>query len=616
MADNTLLHQRDHFQRAINALKTNQLPLFYHYQKTLKAYPLRPYLDYLYLRHRLEHVRPVQITRFLNRYSDTFFARRLRGKWLEHLANHQQWQLFLVHYHTPQPASRQCLYIQALIATGQEDKAFQETIPLWLIGRSQDAACDPVFSYWQNKQQLTDDWRWHRIRLALYNNQFSLARYLARSLTNPEPATALIARWKHAHLHPSAFLRAHTSVPVEYYPREMLQHALLRLAYQDPDQAHHFWQKLSNKSRLRPENRIMIQKTIARHAALDHHPSALSYFADLPNSPWRIRAALWQQDWAAAHIAIQDLNKNLADRPIWRYWLAKSLWQQGQKPAARHIFHTLAQTRDFYGFLSADEIHQPYQMNHHPLVCRDQEINTLRQQPAVQRLREFFAQGMMLEARRQAYALRHTLSERSLQCLASLTHQWGWHHQTIAILGQIKYWDALDLRFPLVFNHSVLRAGQHHGLDPSWILGIARQESAFNPRAHSPVGALGMMQLMPATGKRIARLLNQPLKHTAELLTPERNIQLGSAYLHHLFLQFQRHPVLATAAYNAGPKRIQQWLPDHPLPADIWIENIPFRETRRYVKNVLSYTAIFDYQRKQIIPPLSTRMPAIPEKKR
>jgi len=270
--------------------------------------------------------------------------------------------------------------------------------------------------------------------------------------------------------------------------------------------------------------------------------------------------------------------------------------------------------RDYYSFLSSDQLDQSYQMNHNPIVHTPSELDNLAQTPAVTRLREFYALNMMLESRRQAYKLMQTLSTRDLQLLAIITYQWNWYNQTIAILGKAKYWDALNLRFPIVYDTAILKAGKTNGLDPSWLFGIARQESAFNPRARSHVGATGLMQLMPKTGKLIARLINHPMKKTSELLNPDRNIQLGSAYLRRMYDKNQHNPVLATASYNAGPHRVKGWLPKQNMSADIWIENIPFDETRKYTSNVLSYAAVFDYQRKQEIKPLADRMPAVQAK--
>ena len=280
------------------------------------------------------------------------------------------------------------------------------------------------------------------------------------------------------------------------------------------------------------------------------------------------------------------------------------------------LYQRLAVERDFYGFLAADYLQQSYHMTHRPIEFEKVQLDELAKLPAVARLHEFYVLGRELEARRQVYTLKENLSTYQLKLLAILTHQWGWHSQTISILGKAKYWDALNLRFPVIYDQAILKASKDHNLDSSWLFGIARQESAFDPHARSPVGATGLMQLMPKTSRFIARIINKPLKKSSELLNPNRNIQLGSAYLRRMYDQNQLNPTLATAAYNAGPHRVARWLPKKELAADIWIENIPFKETRDYTQKVFSYAAIFDYQRKQAITPLSKRMPIVKPKKR
>ena len=295
----------------------------------------------------------------------------------------------------------------------------------------------------------------------------------------------------------------------------------------------------------------------------------------------------------------------------WQYWLARSHAAQGNQHAADKIYHKLMIERDYYGFLAADKLGKQYQMNHQSLAFKQSQLDAFSKRRDIANLSEFYVQNMSTSAHRQAYHLRLTLPKQELEMLAKLTHQWGWHNQTIALLGKAESWDDLNLRFPVVYEQKMIHAGHTTKLDPSWLLGVARQESAFNPNARSPVGARGLMQLMPETGKSIARQIKQPLKTLEELVNPSRNIQLGSAYLRHVYDTNQQNPVLATASYNAGPHRIARWLPKQKMPADIWIENIPFNETRKYTGNVISYAAIFDYQRQQKITPLSKRMPEI-----
>ena len=620
-ANNTLLNtQRLTFQQAQKALQTNQISQFKKLNAQLNDYPLQGYLDYLYLRHKLNHIDSQTISQFITTHSDTFYAKRLQRSWQERLARNKKWSLFLSHYTESSSPSLQCFRLQALISTGRQQQVLDETSPLWLVPKSQDKACDPVFKYWQAQGRLTDELRWQRIILALEENQFSLAKYLAKSLKAPKKATSLIAQWQRAHHSPLTLLKQVQNknntllIQDNVISRDMLQHSIQRLSRKSTDKAFEAWQSLQTRYHFSEQDKLTTQRYIANRAALNREDRTLEFFGNIPAETWRVRAALWQQNWQAVHDAILDLNYNDQHSSRWQYWLARSQANLGQKQAANETYQSLIMDRDFYSFLAADQLQQPYQMNHNPISFEQADLDSLSQRPAVQRLKEFYALNMNLEARRQAYALQSVLSPYDLQLLATLTHKWGWHHQTIALLGKARYWDALDLRFPIVYDTAILKAGKKNGLDPSWLFGITRQESAFNPKARSHVGATGLMQLMPKTGKLIARLINQPLKRTSELLNPDRNIQLGSAYLRRMYDQNQHNPVLATASYNAGPHRIKRWLPKQDLPADIWIENIPYNETRRYTQSVLSYAAIFDYQRKQTIIPLSNRMPVVKAK--
>ncbi|MDT8311475.1 MAG: transglycosylase SLT domain-containing protein, partial [Methylophaga sp.] len=456
---------------------------------------------------------------------------------------------------------------------------------------------------------------------SLRAQQFSLASYLAKTVDAAATAQAWTERWQQIHSNPVNLL-AQLPAAVEHdrvslakdlpLSREIIVHGLSRLARQNPDKAYFHWQRLKSAYQFSDDQRHAIQREIGLWAALNRQDEALQYFADTPNEPWRVRAALWQQDWPAVKAAIASLDDNTQQETRWQYWLARSLDKTGEKTAAQAIWRTLISQRDYYAFLAADRLGAEYSMNPRPIVAEPAELAELKAMPAYQRLYEFYHIGEDLEARREAYYLQNTLTARQLQLLSLETHQWNWHNQTIALLGRAQYWDALDQRFPVLYGEDMLRAAKQQKLDVAWLLAIARQESAFDPEARSHAGAMGLMQVMPATGKATAQLLNKPLQSVAELYKPQRNIEIGSRYLHKVYEDLQRNPVLATAAYNAGPHRVQRWLPEKgPLPADIWAENIPFNETRRYIRAVMSYTATFDYQLKRPIIPLSERMPAV-----
>jgi soluble lytic murein transglycosylase len=171
----------------------------------------------------------------------------------------------------------------------------------------------------------------------------------------------------------------------------------------------------------------------------------------------------------------------------------------------------------------------------------------------------------------------------------------GWHDQAIVTLARAGYWDDLSLRFPTPHQDRVLASARSESIDPAWVYAVMRQESIFRSDAKSPAGALGLMQIMPATGRRIAKDLQMSLPNNYVLLKPDTNIRYGTRYLRHTLDQLQKNPVLATAAYNAGPNRVRQWLPEEgTLDADLWAETVPFFETRKYIKKVMEYTTVYE----------------------
>ncbi len=615
-----LAKQRVLFQQAKNALEINRFSTFNTLQSQLHGYPLQPYLEYLYLRKRLKQTNNITIKQFLNEHQGTFYAERLRNVWLDRLVRTKQWQVFVDGYRAPQSVSRQCLRLQALIATSQYEQALKDTPALWLSAKSQPASCNIAFKFWQDKGLITDEFRRQRIHLALTENQFSLALYLAKSLADAAQTKAEILAWQKIHNNPLTSLQSLATQPYDLrqdtaISRDIIRHGIARLARKSTDQAYKIWQGIEANYSFSEDEKNLTRATIGKRAALSREDRTLEFYGNAPADPWRARAALWQQDWQAVQRAIASLSFDDQQSTRWQYWLGRSQQELGDKAAADSSYQGIVMQRDYYAFLAADKLGLSYQMNHNPIASTESGLDSISQQSALLRLKEFYALNMNLEARRQAYKLKQTRTPRELQLIAILTHSWGWHNQTIALLGKARYWDALDLRFPIAFKSKVFKEGKINNLDPAWLLAVIRQESAFHIHARSPVGASGLMQLMPKTAVSIAKFIKQPLKRQSELLDPARNIQLGSAYLRKMYDKNQSNPVLATASYNAGRHRIQRWLPKSQLAADIWIENIPFNETRKYTSNVLSYAAIFEHQLNGSITPLYQRMPAINPKK-
>ncbi|MBS4051110.1 MAG: transglycosylase SLT domain-containing protein, partial [Methylomonas sp.] len=278
----------------------------------------------------------------------------------------------------------------------------------------------------------------------------------------------------------------------------------------------------------------------------------------------------------------------------WQYWQARALTETGQPQQAAAIFQAIAAHRGFYAFLAADYLRQDIQLNHRPVTATEREVGALEKSSAFQVIDELLAIDRKSEAVGQWRHAIADLDNRQLQVAAKLAQDRQWPSMAIFTLAKAQHWDDMELRFPLWFNNQIQSNAGRNQLDPALVFALIRQESAFDEFAGSPAGAIGLMQVMPKTARQIAGELRQDWNNDFNLLNPDINIRYGSYYFKKVLDQFGGHFVLAAAAYNAGANRIKQWLPkDQDLPADIWIETIPYKETRGYVSSVLMYALIY-----------------------
>jgi len=377
---------------------------------------------------------------------------------------------------------------------------------------------------------------------------------------------------------------------------------LRRLARQDPEQALGLLESYARRMSFSDDEKVAIARQIGLTFAKRADARALQVMADYDPqlrdntvSEWRARLLLRLGRWDEAHALTQRFPEELASSSRWRYWQARSLQlAQPKSEKAAQLYQSVAAERDFYGFLSADRIQAPYRLNHQPLAIAPRVMQKVRNTAGIRRAMEFHARGQIVDGRREWYHVSRLFSRDELVAQAQLAYEMEWYFPAIRTISQAKYWDDLDIRFPMAHRNSLVSAAKARDLHPSWVFAVTRQESAFMADARSHVGATGLMQLMPATAKETAKRFNIPFSSQQQLLNPGVNVQLGAAYLSQIYAQFNGNRVLASAAYNAGPGRVRQWLRDaRHLSFDVWVENIPFDETRQYVQNVLAYSVIY-----------------------
>ncbi|MCW8933780.1 MAG: transglycosylase SLT domain-containing protein [Gammaproteobacteria bacterium] len=612
-----LAQQRKLFQEAQKAYKKRLYHRFRKLSAKLEDYPLQPYLEYKALMYKPEALSSNQIHNFLQENEDTVIGNRFRSALIKHAARSQNWQRLIDIYRPNYGTSAQCQYLNALIKTNQKGIAYPKIENLWLSARSLPKSCDTVFNQWAKEGHKTPQVIWQRFTLAMSVNNKSLASYLIKSL--PAKDATIARKWLKIHKKPQ-LVNSAEMLNIQHPDKSaILQHGLKRLSYRDITQAITLFHELKQDTFNEQQNAELVRHFGLR-LARQHMPDAAIWLARIPDShvdktvkEWRIRTAIRQGDWDLVLNSITQLDTDKQADYRWQYWWAYANEQLGNTDDASGIYQYLANKRSYYGFLAADHLNQPYAFEDKPVEPTVDVINIVSQQPETLRAREFYIMGEIIPARREWHKLISNLDTEQKLAASKIAQAWNWHDRAIVTMGKTRYRDDIELRFPLHLDKKVFSWSKQRKIEPAWTYAIIRRESAFMSDARSSVGAMGLMQLMPNTARQIARQLKIRYRGRHSLLTSNTNISLGTGYLERMLNKLDQQQVLATAAYNAGPHRVEKWLPEHhKMDAIRWIETIPFSETREYVSNVLAYMAIYEHRMDKQITRLSHRMPPIP----
>lgn len=598
----TELEARQRFVAAEAALAVGDRAAARRYLASTTDYPLRPYLERDLLMSQLSEVETAELRRFLDAHSGEPFVRPLRRAWLRRLSDSKAWRDYLAVYRSGFGAAYDCLRLQALLATGQRRQAFAAVPELWVFGRSRPEACDPVFDAWIDAGKLSATLLWERIEAAFNQGELRLARYLRGFLGRRD--RKIVDAWLAAHREPAATLASGQPPPGGPRSDQIALHALNRWTRFDPEAALDALPTLQLRYDLRDADVADAARSAALLLAARKEPDARQRMLALPEVAkdervyeWLARAAMARGDWAEVLADIARMPPASRSSLQWRYWRARSLDALGRFEEAARLYREIAGQRDYYSFLAAERLGLPYRYGHRPLQVDAELLPELENDPAIARARELVALGRFAEARSEWNVGLRGRDARELRAAAQLASDWGWHSTAIFTVARVRDWDDLELRFPVSHRDAVMAAANSESIEPQWVFAVMRQESAFQSDARSSAGAMGLMQLMPATARLVARSLPQPLQRIRDLYRPEVNIPLGTRYLRMSRQRLQDSAVLATAGYNAGPRRVMEWLPEREgAPADVWVETVPYRETRGYLRRVLEYSVIYEHR--------------------
>ncbi|MBI5331556.1 MAG: lytic transglycosylase domain-containing protein [Betaproteobacteria bacterium] len=578
--------------------------------KVPERHPLTPYLDYWRL--KLQNTPAAKARDFIERHPDSPLANALRAELAREQGRRENWTGFRDLYRTVTAPDQelQCLELRARLVEN-ERAAEVEAMTLWRTSRDLPSACDPIFAALAERGVLTLEERLLRLRLALDAGNLRLARELDARLPEEQrmSAGALGQAAKHA-----GELVAEPSD--QRGQREAALYALTTLAKSDPAEAAALWEK--HQARYSENEQRYGWGQIAMHAARKHDPQALAWFtragasqSDL-QAQWRARANLRAGRWLEVFNAIEAMSPPLREEAVWRYWKARALKAMNASYPANMLFARLSQEISYYGLLATEEL--PPRVESRPADHRvtPDELKAAQEHPGLTRallLREYGDHANALAE--WAYALRG-MDDRKLLAAAELALREKWHDRAIVTASQTRELHSLDLRFISPFRDLATAYAQENNLDEAWVYGLMRQESRFVEHARSVVGARGLMQIMPGTAKWIAKQLGLSRNAHAKVGEPETNIRFGTYYLKRIYESLSQSPVLASAGYNAGPLRARKWQADTALEGAVYVESIPFSETREYVKKVLANAMYYRTRFGGETRPLKDRLGVIP----
>lgn len=572
----------------------------------LEEYALYPYLQAERLRRALAVPGPrEEIDRaageFLATHADEPVARVMRATWLADLAARGEWRRFLEHYPEGRgDAELRCQALQARLALGRLDGLQADARSAWLTPQSAPDACDPVFDWLRAQGALTPALVEERARLALASGEARLARWLARSL--PEEAAAPIRDWATLIERPREAIDAAIHSPAVGVEAAALLDGYTRLARRDPQAARERYRALVRARDLDDAAASPYARALALGLAWSRQREALDWFervapADRDDLVWEwwARAALWRGDWRRLKAVVADMPPALRDTNAWRYWAARAAERLGDRARARTLYAAVLPTDNWYAVLSAARLDQPFAPSAEPLVLDAARVATLAERPALLRARELLHTGLAEFAPFEWRAGTADLDDAGRRAAVALAAAWGWHFQAIATAAGERIFNDYALLYPRPFDDEVRAAGRDSGMPQTLIYAVLRQESLYQPYAVSSAGAVGLMQLLPSTARRTATKIGLARPGVEDLKRPAINVALGAATLADLVDRFDGQVPVALAAYNAGPGAARRWFAERPLELDIWVENIPFNETRAYVQRVMWHSVVFEW---------------------
>jgi len=587
----------------------------------LAGHLLQPYVDYWRLKLALDTATRDAVRGYWERWPDTPLADRLRVDWLKTLGKRGDWNNFALDYPPPSGEDTELRCYAAQYHRHRDgEAALAAAKALWFTGQATPEACEPVFAALVAGNRLTVADRRARYRLAVDAGSFRLAQAIAAELPPPDRITA--AEFAKVDRDPARALANGDFAWGRAGDRELALYALERAARADATAVRGAW--VRQRSRLPEADRRYGNARLAFHAARQLAPQANEWYAEAAGAPltevqheWRVRAALRSLAWADVLAATEAMPAAQAQEPTWRYWRARALAVAGRHDEAGAIHRALAEDTRFYGLLAREALGRTAVPERDAAAPSDAAppsaaaLAAFGARPGAKRTVKLAQLSMKPESLREWIQVVRGLDDDGLLVAAEFARREKLYDRAINTADRTVARHDFRLRYLTPYHEHFAAAARDNRIDEATLLAIARQESRFSVDIVSSAGAVGLMQLMPPTARWVARQMGRGDYRPADIGDVATNTQFGAYYFKYWLDRLDGRPALAAAAYNAGPGRARAWRNGAPLEGAIWVETIPFNETRDYVKKVLANTMFYARELGAPYVPLSVRLGTI-----
>ncbi|APC96772.1 lytic transglycosylase domain-containing protein [Francisella frigiditurris] len=607
-------NQAELYKKALKLLDEKNYDAYYPIKARLKNTDLYPYLKYKEIASDPKLFSQDTIQDFYTKYKDQYWISPLSEKLAEYYAESNQWDLFNKYYDGNLGVSGKCWKYQSEYELGNKETALNDFGKLWQDRIYLPKACNVIQKYWDDSADKNKDYVVTKAYTLAFAGKFSDALWLLKQyVKNNDDYVNYISAWQEASKKPSTL----DNFIAKYHKYRRFNDVFLDiskgLVKKDDEEYAKLWDSLNNKQLLNTKVKHESISMIAVSFAHSQSPAAKQWLKRVDPKylndvawEWILRIELYNDNYSGFIKTYAELPDNLKSDEAWKYWLAYSYKKTGQESKAKPIFEDLTKEKlDYYSFLASDELGKPYNFGHvQPKKLSKQDLKELAKEDAIQQSIDLFQIDQYKDSSNVwKSSIRNKLKagERSkIEDLAQVAESNKMYYAAIFNMAVLGDYSNIPLLFPAAFESDVNAASKKYGVDKALIYSVMRKESLFDVDAGSWAGAKGLMQLTIPTAEFITKKYRVKLKGDKNagmdelIFNPYNNINLGAANLYFLDTLFDKNVILGLAAYNAGPGNVAKWLTDKKLPAPQWIENVPYKETRYYIRKILVYMITYN----------------------